>query len=138
MLRADGKTLLVAESVRNRVLEYPVLSPGKLGPMKVFSDLPAKQGEQIDNQPDGMALDEAGTLYVAHYGMRQVQVLDSNGKLIRRLPGGNLRTSNVAFGGSKMDQLFVTGSLGGDGTPGILFRLDLRGTRGLVILPARQ
>ena len=138
VLRADGKTLLVAESVRNRVLEYPVLSPGKLGPMKVFSDLPAKQGEQIDNQPDGMALDEAGTLYVAHYGMRQVQVLDSNGKLIRRLPGGNLRTSNVAFGGSKMDQLFGTGSLGGDGTPGILFRLDLRGTRGLVILPARQ
>lgn len=137
VLRPDGKTLLVGESKRNRILEYPVLAPGKLGPMKVFADLPAKEGNQIDNQPDGMALDEAGNLYVAHYGMGQVQVLDPSGKLIRRLPGGNLRTSNVAFGGPRMNELYITGSLGGEGTPGALFRLVLPETRGLVILPPR-
>ena len=71
--------------------------------------------------------------------MRQVQVLDPHGKLIRRLPGGNLTTSNVAFAGPRMDQLFVTGALGkSDSSQGALFRLDLAGVRGLTILPAKR
>ncbi|MCC6420739.1 MAG: SMP-30/gluconolactonase/LRE family protein [Gemmataceae bacterium] len=138
VLRPDGKTLLVAESKRNRVLEYPVLTPGRLGKRKVFADLPEKKGEQIDNQPDGMCLDADGNLYVAHYGMRQVQVLSPAGKLIRRYPGGNLTTSNVGFGGPRMDQLYVTGGLGKEAGAGGLFRLDLTGVRGLVILPKQQ
>ena len=94
---------------------------------------------QIDNQPDGICLDEAGNLYVAHYGMRQVQVLSPEGKLIRRYAGGNLTTSNVAFGGKDMDQLYVTGGLGKENEPGGgLFRLDLKGVRGLVILPKKE
>ena len=137
VLRPDGKTLLVAESQRNRILAYEVLGKGKVGPMKVFTDLPTKQGEQVDNQPDGMALDDAGNLYVAHYGMKQVQVVNPEGKVIRRYPGGNLTTSNVAFGGPKMNQLYVTGALGayGSGGQGALFRLDLGPVRGRVILP---
>src|SRR5207302_8818620 len=112
VLRPDGKTLLLAESKRNRVLVYQVLAPGKLGPLRVFANLPSKSGEQIDDQPDGMCLDTDGNLYVAHYGMRQVQVLDPQGKLIRRYPGGHLTISNVGFGGPNMDQLYVTGGLG--------------------------
>ena len=125
VLRPDGKHILVAESQKNRILVFDVLSPGKLGPPKVFAELPRKAGDQIDNQPDGMCLDEDGNLYVAHYGMKEVQVLDPEGKLIRRYPGGNLRTSNVAFGGPGLRQLFMTG-----GEPGCLYRLDL-GVRGL-------
>jgi gluconolactonase len=135
VLIPGGKRLLVAESQKNRVLEYPVLSPGKLGDMKVFAELPAKSTpNQIDNQPDGMCLDAAGNLYVAHYGMQQVQVLDPAGKLIRRYPGGNVTTSNVAFGGPDHNQLFVTGGLGAESGGGGVFRLDLH-TPGLVILP---
>ncbi|HKQ51072.1 MAG TPA: SMP-30/gluconolactonase/LRE family protein [Pyrinomonadaceae bacterium] len=137
VLRPDGR-LLVAESRHNRVLVYEVLAPGKVGPMKVFATLPAKEGEQIDNQPDGMCLDANLNLYVAHYGMRQVQVLSKEGKLLRRYPGGNLTTSNVAFGGPRMDQLYVTGALGEERTTkGALFRLDLKGVKGLKILPKR-
>jgi gluconolactonase len=141
VLRPDGKELLVGESKKNRILLYPVEAPGKLGAMKVLADLPAKDDKegQIDNQPDGMCLDAAGNLYVAHYGMHQVQVLSPDGKLIRRYPGGTLTTSNVAFGGKNMDQLYVTGALGReDGSKGALFRLDLKGVKGLVILPSRQ
>jgi len=131
VLTPDRKRLLVGESKRNRVVVYDVLSPGQVGPVRLFADLPAREGEQTDNQPDGMCLDAAGNLYVAHYGMRQVQVLDPAGKLIDRLPGGNLTTSNCAFGGPDLDQLFVTG-----GEPGALYRLDL-GVKGLEIRPKR-
>ena len=53
---------------------------------------------QVDNQPDGMCLDRAGNLYVAHFGMKQVQVLDPTGKLVARYDGGNLTT--LIYGGS--------------------------------------
>lgn len=139
VLAPGGKRLLVAESKKNRVLEYPVESPGKLGPMKVFCDLPTKTGEQIDNQPDGMCLDSAGNLYVAHYGMRQVQVLSPEGKVIQRLPGGNLTTSNVAFGGPNLDVLYITGGIKGEGdSEGGLFRIALPGVKGLKVLPDRK
>jgi gluconolactonase len=136
VLTPDGKRLLLAESRRNRVLAYDVLEPGKVGPRRVLADLPKKDSSlgQIDNQPDGMCLDAAGNLYVAHYGMKQVQVLSPEGKLLARYPGGNVTTSNVAFGGPKHDQLFVTGGLGAEGGKGGLFRLDL-GVQGLMILP---
>ena len=98
-------------------------------------NLPAKGEGQIANEPDGMCLDADGNLYVAHYGMGQVQVLGRDGRLRHRYPAGNLTTSNVAFGGPRMDQLFITGALGDEKTtPGALFRLDL-GIRGLSTIP---
>ncbi len=133
VIRPGGKEVLVAESKHNRILAFPVEAPGKLGTHRVLVDLPAKGPGQIDNQPDGIALDSEGNLYVAHYGMRQVQVISPEGKIVRRYPGGNLTTSNVAFAGPKMDQLYLTG-----GEPGALFRLDLPGVKGLTILPPRS
>ena len=136
VLRPDGKTLLLAESGYNRVLSFDVLSPGKLGPQRVFATLPTKQGDQIENAPDGMALDEAGNLFIAHYGMHTVQVLSPVGTLLRSYPGGNLTTSNVAFAGPNMDQLYITGALADEKTSrGALWRLDLKGVRGLKLLP---
>jgi gluconolactonase len=137
VLTPDGKRLLVGESQHNRILEYPVLSPGKVGEKKVFAELPIKAGSQVDNQPDGVCLDAAGNLYVAHYGMGQVQVLDPSGQLIRRYETGLILTSNVAFGGPNRDQLFVTGAVNADSTPGAVARLDLR-VPGLPILPAAE
>jgi gluconolactonase len=140
VLTPDGKRLYLAESQHNRVLVYDVQSPGKLGPRRVFANLPAKDeaAGQVDDQPDGMCLDAEGNLYVAHYGMRQVQVLSPEGKLLARYPGGNLTTSNVAFGGPQMNQLYVTGALGTQAdSPGGLFRLDLS-VNGLVILPQKK
>jgi gluconolactonase len=60
-------------------------------------------------------------------------VISPDGKLLRRYPGGNLTTSNVAFAGAEMNQLYLTG-----GEPGALFRLDLPGVKGLTILPRRS
>lgn len=137
VLTPDGKRLFVAESKKNRILEYKVLSPEKVEFQKVFAELPVKQKEQIDNQPDGMCLDAQGNLYVAHYGMGQVQVLNPKGQLIRRYSSGNLTSSNCAFGGLGLKQLFVTGALQTEESEGAIFRLDL-GVRGLDIRPRSQ
>ena len=134
VLRPGGRELLVGESQKNRILAYPVRSPGDLGEPRVLVNLPAKDPAkgQIGDEPDGIALDAEGNLYVAHYGMKQVQVISPAGEVVRRYDGGNLTTSNVAFAGPGMDRLYVTG-----GTPGALFRLDLPGVKGLVILPRK-
>ena len=139
VLAPSGKKLFLAESQKNCVHVYDVVAPGKLGDRKLLAELPVKNAAagQIDNQPDGMCLDAAGNLYVAHYGMKQVQVLDPSGKLIRQYDGGNVTTSNVAFGGPKMNQLFITGGIGPEAGEGGLFRIDL-GVAGLVILPAQK
>lgn len=132
-----GKRLYVSESGRNRVLAYDVNGPGRIGGRRVFAELPARDPAkgQIKNLPDGMCLDVAGNLYVAHYGMQLVEVLDPKGRLIRQLDGGNLMTSNVAFGGTDMDQLFVTGAL--QSGAGAVFRLE-PGVKGIVVLPPRR
>jgi gluconolactonase len=139
VLTPDGKKLYLAESQKNCVHVYDVLGPGKLSKRKLFADLPRKKEgtPQIDNQPDGMCLDATGNLYVAHYGMKQVQVLNPEGKLLRQFDGGNVTTSNVAFSGPTLDQLFITGGIGPEAGEGGLFRIDL-GVKGLVILPEKK
>lgn len=138
VLTPDGNKLYLAESQLNRVLVYDVKGPGMVGERKLFADLPKHEsGDYMQAQPDGMCLDAAGNLYVAHYGMKRVEVLSPAGKLIRQYDGGNVTTSNVAFGGPKHDQLFITGGIGKEAGEGGLFRIDL-GAKGLVILPAAK
>jgi gluconolactonase len=135
VLRPDGKMLLVGESQQNRILAYEVAAPGKLGARRVLATLPSKKGDQTANEPDGMALDAAGNLFIAHYGMHTVQVVSPEGTLLRSYPGGNLTTSNVAFAGPEMDRLYITGALTDEQTSkGALWRLDLKGVHGLRLL----
>jgi gluconolactonase len=136
-LSADWKKLFVDETFTTRVYVYDVLAPGKLGPRRVFAELPQppQDREHIANLCDGMCLDAAGNLYVAHFGTGVIDVLDPAGKHLRTLEAGNIACSNVAFGGPKLDQLFVTGGLGPIGkAEGAVFRIDL-GVKGLRILP---
>lgn len=132
-VRKGGKVLLVGEGERNRILTFDILSPGKVGPMRVLASLPKMQGEQIDNHPDGIALDESGNLYIAHYGMGRIQVVSPHGKLLRSYSVGNLSCSNVAFWGPRMDQLYTTGAAHDQESAGSIIRLDLPGVRGLKI-----
>jgi gluconolactonase len=130
VLSPDKSILYVAETGKNRVLAFPVEAPGRLGEMRVFTGLP--EGEGVQAEPDGMAVDEAGNLYVAHLGMSAVQVIAPNGKWLRSLAAGNFDASNLAFGGTEMSRLYVTGSVGSRrDTPGRVYRLELPGVRGV-------
>ncbi len=130
-LSADRKRLYVAESLQNRILVIDLEGPGAPArPPRLFAALPGNEERsgQEWNQPDGMALDAEGRLWVAHYGMQAVHVLSPEGELLHTYDGGNVTTSNVCFGGPRLDQLYVTG-----GEPGALFRLDV-GVPGLPLL----
>jgi gluconolactonase len=130
VLRPDGRTLLVAESQRNRILTYDVMAPGRLGPMKVLADL-GKASGQVDKEPYGMCLDQHGNLYIAHRGTNLIDVLSRKGRLIRQYPAGMPSTSGLAFGGPKVNLLYMSGGLGsGAANAGAVFQLDLRSVRG--------
>jgi gluconolactonase len=135
VLRPDGRTLIVGETGRNRLLEYEVLAPGQVGDMRILAELP--DGGEMLHGPDGMALDTSGTLYVAHYGQGKVHVVSAEGELLESLPAGNNRVSNVAFGGDDMNELFMSGAPGtfGEVEPGVVYRVKLPGVRGLNLLP---
>ncbi|MCK6603196.1 MAG: SMP-30/gluconolactonase/LRE family protein [Bacteroidetes bacterium] len=131
VLLPGGKELIVGEANRNRILKFEIAAPGALTTQTVLAYLPSKSGDQIGNYPDGICLDEAGRLFIAHWGMQTVQVLDPDGDLLRSYPAGNLTTSNVAFTGKNRDELIVTGALLGEGdSPGGLWRLKLPGVKG--------
>jgi gluconolactonase len=103
----DGKRLYVCESQYNRILRFPVKADGTLGKKEAFVDLsPAGQGE-----PDGMAVDSKGRLWITHYGAHQVVIVDSGGKIERtiKLPykhGGG--PTNIEFAGPDMKNVYIT------------------------------
>lgn len=138
VLGADGKKLYVAEGQFSRILVYEVKGPGELGPRRQFADLRMNKGPDSYTEPYGMCLDAAGNLYVALHGWRQVEVLDPSGNIVGRNDSGSNYPGSLAFGGPKLDQLFVTGSLDGrQRGPSELYRIDL-GVKGLAVLPKKK
>ncbi|HXG25049.1 MAG TPA: SMP-30/gluconolactonase/LRE family protein [Chthonomonadales bacterium] len=104
---ADAKHLYVCESWHDRILRFAVRSDGTLGPKEVFADL----SPDGPGQPDGMAVDAKGNLWVTHYGRHTVLVVNSKGKIVRtiRLPhtqeGG---PTNIEFAGRDMKSVYIT------------------------------
>ena len=131
-LSVDRTRLYVAESLKNRILVIRLRQPGVPdGEPQVFADLPRNiehPGAEF-NQPDGIALDTAGRLWVAHYGMQAIHVLSPEGDLLATYHGGNRLTSNLCFADPDFATVYATG-----GEPGGLFRLDVQ-VPGLRLLP---
>lgn len=141
VLRPDGAALMVGESFANRIWEFPVEAPGKLGERKLFAVMPgAETFDPADHLsgplPDGMAFDTDGNLYVANYGAGAVRVFDPSGALLKSIETGAKFTSNVAFVGPGMNQLYAVGSTGPtQQSTGVVMRIDLPGVTGVKVLP---
>ncbi len=101
-LSADGTAVFLAETYHNRILRYPIGPDGAVGAREVFAALPGGEG------PDGMAFDEAGNLYVAHYGGGKVAVFSPAGAMIQEIPVPGTKVTNVAFGGPDRRTLVIT------------------------------
>lgn len=104
---SDGSYLYVAESSKDRIVRFPVLEGGMLGTLEEFADLSADPG----GVPDGIAFDNAGQLWAAHYGASTVVVLDTKGAIVRtiHLPHDNASgPTNLEFAGPNLRTLYIT------------------------------
>lgn len=102
----DGKTLYHADSRRGQVFRYAVAEDGSLGPKQPFA-------ATENGAPDGLAVAEDGSVWVALAGGSCVAVFDASGALRERLPVPLPMVTSVCFGGSDRRDLYVvTGSEG--------------------------
>ncbi|MBL9080484.1 MAG: SMP-30/gluconolactonase/LRE family protein, partial [Planctomycetales bacterium] len=104
ILSPDEKALYVIPSGQAEMMAYEVVSPGKLGPGRVFCTLKQKEG-QSGKGGDGLTVDVKGNLYIT--SALGLQVFDPSGKLlgIIALPE---QPANCTFGGPDRKTLYVT------------------------------
>ena len=79
-LSADGRTLLVVDTLARTLLVYPVAGAA-LGEPVVLTDF-----MNVPGKPDGMAIDARGHLFVAMWGGGCVAEIAPDGVTIRTLP----------------------------------------------------
>jgi gluconolactonase len=121
VLSIDGKKLYVAESYQNRILQVDLRYPGETaGPIYKFADLPGSgSGKPEDNLPDGLAIDNDGNIWVAHYGTYSILKFSTDAVISFKLETAIKCVSNLVF--ADTETLVVTGGNGEPG-PGALFK----------------
>ncbi len=97
----DAKYLYVCESAKHRVSRFFMNKNGTLDSLEVFAELPG-------GDPDGIAFDQRGNLYVAHFGGGAVAVFNPDGMLIKKILTPGKKPSNLEFGGSGLKTLYLT------------------------------
>lgn len=127
----DGKRLYHSESRKNRVRVYDVKDGGALSPHRTFA--PVEPGI-----PDGLAVAEDGSVWVAVADGGRVDVFEPDGSLRTQLACPLPMVTSVCFGGDDLRDLYVvTGSRGAGGDDrGAVFRVRTD-VAGLPVQPAR-
>ncbi len=109
-LSADGAKLFLVESQENRVVEFEILSPGRVGPAREFSRLAPKTAGDADDFATGLTADREGRLFVARHGMQRVDVLNANGEFVRSIEVPNVLANSVTLSDDQTS-LFVAGAV---------------------------
>jgi sugar lactone lactonase YvrE len=100
----DGRTLYVTDMFNSRILAYDYdVEAGVVANRRVFAQVPTEAG-----WPDGLIADSEGFLWSAHWAGWRITRYDPAGKIEReiRMPVAN--PTCFAFGGEKLDQLYIT------------------------------
>jgi len=97
----DGKNLFVCESAKERVLRFKIKKDGTLSNPKEFIKLPG-------GDPDGIAFDAEGNLYIAHFGGQAIVVVKPDGTIKEKIPTPGKKPSNVEFAGKDLMTLYIT------------------------------
>ncbi|MEO8319723.1 MAG: SMP-30/gluconolactonase/LRE family protein, partial [Bradyrhizobium sp.] len=92
----------------NAVWRMPFMRDGNVSKVGRFCSTFGPSG------PDGMTMDKAGRLFVAHASLGHVFVFSPNGELIARIKScAGQSCTNVAIGGKEFDRLYITESVTG-------------------------
>lgn len=105
----DGRTMYYIDSP-TRQIEAWDFDPdiGALSNRRMVVKTPG-----IVATPDGMAIDSEGALWVAMWDGGCVLRYSPNGELLRVIDMPVTRVTSVAFGGTSLDQLFITSARAG-------------------------
>lgn len=121
-LTTDESFLFMVESDTDRVLRFELGRDGELSRHEVYA-------EAVGRLPDGLALDEAGNLYVACYASDEIWRIEaSRQKTLLAWDHHAImlgRPTNLAWGGTDADMLYVA-NLGRT----TITRVHLPGVRG--------
>lgn len=100
----DGGLLLHTDSAARTIYAFDLDGPpGAITGKRVW-----KRFTDAEGYPDGMNFDAQGHLWVAHWGAGCISQFHVDGTLLQRLRLPASHITNVAFGGERLDRLFVT------------------------------
>lgn len=106
VLNQHQDALYVAMTRGNSIWRLPLMADGSVSKAGVFVQLSGGL-----SGPDGMALDQAGGLWIAHAGNGCVWGFSKMGEPLYRVKSTTgLTTTNIAFGGEHNAELFITES----------------------------
>ncbi|HVR49717.1 MAG TPA: SMP-30/gluconolactonase/LRE family protein [Pseudorhodoferax sp.] len=115
MLTPDGKTLIVCETMGNRISAFDVLADGGLGPRRdwavwgplpALTDVPSMLGA-LKAAPDGAVLDAEGAVWFADaVGHRAVRMAPG-GAILQEISTGDMGCFALTLGGVDRCTLFL-------------------------------
>ncbi|MBH2018455.1 MAG: SMP-30/gluconolactonase/LRE family protein [Burkholderiales bacterium] len=107
-LSPDEKVLYVANTLGEHLLAYDIAPDGALGPRRNFAKLDGWQKTDTGNSSgaDGLAVDEAGRVYVA--SNKGIEVFSSQGEALGSIALPK-KPQNLAFAGEGKKTLYVVG-----------------------------
>jgi xylono-1,5-lactonase len=116
----DGRKLYHSESLRNVVRVYDVADNGDLSPHSTFAEIEP-------GVPDGLAVAEDGSVWVAVAHGSRVDVFNADGSPRDQIPCPLPMVTSLCFGGDDLKTLYVvTGSEGaGRDDAGTVFQMSV-------------
>jgi sugar lactone lactonase YvrE len=118
----DGAWLYHNDTALRTVYRFARRADGTLGARETFIRFDEEQGH-----PDGMTVDAAGGLWIAHWGGARVSRFHADGRIDRSIALPARQITNLTFAGPELDRMFVTSAATGlppSAYDGALFEVD--------------
>ncbi|WP_217592866.1 SMP-30/gluconolactonase/LRE family protein [Cohnella sp. GbtcB17] len=108
----DGATLYYIDTPTQRVVAFDYdTASGAVANRRVVVEVPTDEGS-----PDGMTIDAEGMLWIAHWGGWQVSRWNpATGEKLLSVPVPASQVTSCAFGGERLDRLYITTARAGLG-----------------------
>ncbi len=105
VLTPNEEILYLAVTRGNAVWRVPLFADGSTGRVGIFIQMSGGTG------PDGMAMDEAGSIAVCHVGMGSVWLFSKFGRPLAELRSATgVAITNIAYGGADRRTVYITES----------------------------
>jgi sugar lactone lactonase YvrE len=101
VITPDGKTLIIGESLGDRLSAFDIAEDGTLSSRRVWADL------GTDGFPDGICLDAEGAVWVASPRINKLRRVFQGGKIAIEIDFGTVKPVACALGGNDRKTLYL-------------------------------